>query len=235
MTSPPERASPSIVVVDDAPANLMLLANILEEAGYQVRVASSALRALALVRRQPPDLILLDVNLPDRNGYDVCLELKGDSVLKEVPVIFLSADDSPAAREKALEAGGAEYLVKPFEAADVLTRITSQLLQASSRREVVRLEAEVGLWRSRAESLHAALCGTLPGTVLDGRFRIEDRLQSPGEGARFRAFRVDTGEEVTLEIPLVAAPTRTDPSAPDENSGEREVSSTGLVYVTRKL
>lgn len=145
-----DTAPASIVVVDDAPANLILLANILEEAGYEVRVANSGQRALTLIERQPPDLVLLDVNLPDQDGYEVCRELKTKEALRKIPVIFLSADDDPAAKARALAAGGDEYLVKPFDATEVLARIAIQLRLARALADNDRLRAEVAEWKSRA-------------------------------------------------------------------------------------
>ena len=147
---PSETAPASIVIVDDAPANLILLANILEEAGYEVRVANSGQRALTLIERQPPDLVLLDVNLPDQNGYEVCRELRMREALRRVPVIFLSADDDPAAKARALEAGGDEYLVKPFDATEVLARIALQLRLARALLANEQLRAEVAEWKRRA-------------------------------------------------------------------------------------
>lgn len=140
----------SIVVVDDAPANLILLANILEEAGYEVRVANCGQRALALVMRQPPDLVLLDVNLPDQDGYEVCREMKLNAALRSVPVIFLSADDHPAAKARAFDAGGVEYLLKPFDAFEVLARIAFQLRLARALADNEKLRAELEEWKRRA-------------------------------------------------------------------------------------
>jgi len=237
MTPSAETLSASIVVVDDAPANLMLIANILEDAGYQVRVASSAQRALSLVRRQPPDLILLDVNLPDQDGYHVCRELKADATLKSVPVIFLSADDSADAKARAREAGGAEYLVKPFEAADVLARISGQLQSARSAREIARLQTEVSLWRSRALTLFAvSLDGLTPGTIFDRDFRIEGRISADAhaETARFRATRLANGDTVTIEVRLPDAVPDSGPPVDASVGSERRISETGVPYVVRQ-
>src|SRR5207245_10998681 len=81
----------SILVVDDAPANLQVLAGMLKDRGYKVRPVPSGNLALRAARRDPPDLILLDINMPEMNGYEVCEHLKADDRLKAIPVIFISA------------------------------------------------------------------------------------------------------------------------------------------------
>jgi DNA-binding response OmpR family regulator len=189
-----------IVVVDDAPANLILLANILEEAGYEVRVANSALRALTLIFRQPPDLVILDVNLPDKSGYEVCAELKAKPELKNIPVLFLSADDSPAAEARALEAGGAQYLLKPFEAKDVLKAIALELRLSRALRDKEASDQERNRWRRQAETTFEALCAALPGTVLSGGYRVRERIETEPSASRFRGARIDTGDSVVIEI-----------------------------------
>ena len=94
---PPHKAerlsepSPSILVVDDTPANLQVLTGMLKERGYKVRPVPSGKLALLAARRDPPDLILLDINMPEMNGYEVCQQLKTDDRLRGIPVIFISA------------------------------------------------------------------------------------------------------------------------------------------------
>jgi len=128
-----------VVVIDDTQANLILLANLLQEAGHEVRVANSAQRGLTLIEKQPPDLVLLDVNLPDRDGFDVCEDLKRNPALRHVPVLFLSAHDDAISRNRGFAAGGSEYLVKPFEAAEILARVDHYLALARLQRENARL------------------------------------------------------------------------------------------------
>src|SRR5213595_3576220 len=81
----------SILVVDDTPANLQVLAGMLKDRGYKVRPVPSGKLALLAAERDPPDLILLDINMPEMNGYEVCAHLKADEKLKGIPVIFISA------------------------------------------------------------------------------------------------------------------------------------------------
>lgn len=121
------RVRGDLLVVDDTPANLRLLAQVLQEAGYRVRAVTTAARALAAARRAPPDLVLLDLRLPDADGVAVCAALKGDQQTAHVPVIFISAFDDLAAKVNAFAAGGVDYVVKPINAEEVLARVATHL------------------------------------------------------------------------------------------------------------
>src|SRR5580658_4738030 len=105
----------SILVVDDTPANLQVLAGMLKDRGYKVRPVPSGRMALEAARRHPPDLILLDINMPEMNGYAVCEQLKADDRLRGVPVIFISALTEPLDKVKAFATGGLDYITKPFQ------------------------------------------------------------------------------------------------------------------------
>lgn len=128
-----------ILVVDDTPANLRLLTEILTKEGYRVRPASSGRLALKAVAAVSPDLILLDVTMPDMNGYEVCRELKANEASRLIPVIFISALNDTTDKIKGFEAGGVDYITKPFQAAEVLARIETHL---SLRRMQKRIEAQ---------------------------------------------------------------------------------------------
>ncbi|WP_199249315.1 sensor histidine kinase [[Phormidium] sp. ETS-05] len=125
----------NILVVDDTPDNVRLLAAILTELGYEVRKALNGPRAIAAVQAALPDLILLDITMPEMNGYQVCQQLKADAKTRDIPVIFISALDDVIDKQKAFDVGGADYIVKPFQGAEVILRIENQLklrsLQAS--------------------------------------------------------------------------------------------------------
>src|SRR5688572_31884825 len=102
----------SILVVDDTAANLQLLAGMLKDRGYKVRPAPSGKLALLAALRDPPDLILLDINMPELNGYEVCGQLKADDKLKGIPVIFISALTEQLDKVKAFAMGGVDYITK---------------------------------------------------------------------------------------------------------------------------
>src|SRR4051795_6082914 len=104
----------SILVVDDTPANLQVLAGMLKDRGYKVRPVPGGKLALLAARREPPDLILLDINMPEMNGYEVCEHLKSDESLKGIPVIFISALTDQLDKVKAFATGGGDYITTPF-------------------------------------------------------------------------------------------------------------------------
>ncbi|WP_449418217.1 adenylate/guanylate cyclase domain-containing protein [Phormidium nigroviride] len=118
----------SILVVDDTPDNVRLLSTILTEEGYQVRKALNGQRALTTIQEFPPALILLDVMMPDMNGYEVCKKLKDSPQTSSIPVIFLSALDHVLDKVKAFEVGGVDYITKPFQDREVLVRVANQLM-----------------------------------------------------------------------------------------------------------
>ena len=116
-----------ILIVDDQPDNLRLLSQILIEQGYEVRKAINGSTALMGVKTVVPDLILLDINMPGLNGYQVCEQLKSDRAYKQIPIIFLSASQDVTNKVKAFEVGGVDYITKPFQMAEVLARVEMQI------------------------------------------------------------------------------------------------------------
>ncbi len=128
MSPPPgHSAKADILIVDDLPDNLRLLSSMLETHGYRVRKAISGRLALSAARLAAPDLILLDACMPDLDGYEVCRNLKDDPQTRHIPVIFISALDRPTDKVHAFEAGGVDYITKPFQVQEILSRIESQL------------------------------------------------------------------------------------------------------------
>ena len=125
-----------ILIVDDTPANLDLLTEILKSNGYKVRPVTSGRLALQAARSVPPDLILLDILMPDMNGYDVCKKLGDDEALADIPVIFLSALTETEDKVRGLRGGGNDYITKPFQAEEVLARIDVHLKLRRQQKEL---------------------------------------------------------------------------------------------------
>jgi putative two-component system response regulator len=124
MTATPTR--PTLLLVDDAPANIDVLRAALEDQ-YRLRVAVDGPRALELAQAEPPDLILLDVMMPDMDGFEVCRRLKRDDRTRRVPVIFVTALLGPDEEKRGFEAGAADYLIKPISPAVVRARVRTYL------------------------------------------------------------------------------------------------------------
>ena len=137
----------TLFIVDDTPDNLRLLANLLSGRGYSIRKALNAAVALKSIQQSPPDLILLDINLPEMSGYDLCKQLKADPLTAEIPIIFISALDNVQDKIKAFQVGGADYVAKPYQMEEVFARIEHQLLLQAQKRQ---LKAEIRE-RERAE------------------------------------------------------------------------------------
>jgi putative two-component system response regulator len=153
----------SIMVVDDQPANLKFLQTMLGQQGYEVRLFPEGRLALAGAVRQPPDLILLDVNMPEMNGFEVCDQLRTHPHLVHVPVIFLSASDGIEDKVRAFRSGAADYITKPFQFDEIHSRVETHLevyrLQQAQQRHADHLEELIrartrDVEESRFEVLH---------------------------------------------------------------------------------
>ena len=135
------------MIVDDTPANLDLLRSMLAAPGYRVTVFPSGVSALAAATLRPPDLILLDILMPEMDGYETCRRLKESEALREIPVMFISALSETLDKVKAFSMGGVDYLTKPFQEEEVLARVRTHLqirdLQKSLKMQNEYLEQRV--------------------------------------------------------------------------------------------
>ncbi len=137
---PPDDIGPArILVVDDQPANVQIVGAVLGRLGHEIIPASDGATALKRVALRPPDLILLDLMMPGMNGCDVCLQLKANPEWKEIPVIFLSAADDKDLIVRALDSGGVDYITKPFNQAELISRVRTQLALKTARDRLKQL------------------------------------------------------------------------------------------------
>lgn len=132
-----------ILIVDDLPDNLRVLSAALSGQGYQIRCAKSGAIALMALQTTSPDLILLDIKMPDMDGYEVCQRLKDSVATRNIPVIFLSALDDAFDKVKAFNMGGADYITKPFQVEEVIIRVKHQLVLKDAESEIWQLNAEL--------------------------------------------------------------------------------------------
>ena len=151
MTEDQERAT--IMVVDDTPANLKLLEQMLHSQGHRVRAFPRGAMALSAAARNPPDIILLDINMPEMGGFEVCERLKADENLRDIPVIFISALTETSDKVKAFRVGGVDYVTKPFQFEEVHARLQAHLEIRRQRRELQTLYDKL----REVESLRDAL------------------------------------------------------------------------------
>ena len=126
----------NILVVDDTPQNLHLLVDILTKYNYKVRPVPNGKLALSAAEINPPDLILLDIMMPDLDGYQVCKALKSNPKTKDIPVIFISAINESVDKVKAFSLGGADYITKPFQMHEVLIRVKHQLSLVNLKKQL---------------------------------------------------------------------------------------------------
>jgi sigma-B regulation protein RsbU (phosphoserine phosphatase) len=131
-----DAAKGNILIVDDTPANLRLLSQMLSEQGYRVRPVPDGPLALAAARAEAPDLVLLDVRMPEMDGYEVCEHLKADAQTRDIPVIFISALDATHDKVRAFTAGGVDYVTKPFQLEEVLARVETHLALRELQRQL---------------------------------------------------------------------------------------------------
>jgi CheY-like chemotaxis protein len=128
MTKPATHSpAPDIVVIDDNPTNLQVLMQLLSQSGYKVRPAMSGQLALTAIQAKLPNLILLDIMMPDMDGYEVCRRLKADERAQDIPVIFISAIYETIDKVTAFTVGGVDYITKPFQPEEVLARVKTHL------------------------------------------------------------------------------------------------------------
>ena len=127
-----------ILIVDDAPENLDILGRFLNREGYKTRPVRDGASALQAAESSPPDLILLDIRMPGMEGYEVCRRLKENAKLREIPVLFLSALDEAMDKVKAFQIGGVDYVTKPFQFEEVLSRVETHLKIRSLQVELER-------------------------------------------------------------------------------------------------
>src|SRR4030095_8390913 len=170
----PKSGAASILVVDDTPANLQVLAGMLKDRGYKVRPVPGGKLALLAARRDPPDLILLDINMPEMNGYEVCNYLKADDKLQGIPVIFISALTEQLDKVKAFAIGGVDYVTKPFQMEELHARVETHL-------KLRRLQKELERTNTRLEKVNGRMSRDLRAAAkIQETFLPQSRPLVPG-------------------------------------------------------
>jgi len=146
-----------ILIVDDHLENLQLLFSMLTDYGYEVRRVINGKQALTAVQSEPPDIILLDILMPDMDGYEVCKQLKSRENTAEIPVIFLTALDDELDKVKAFDIGGIDYITKPFHIKEVVARIENQLTIQRQRLAIAEQNHQLKQQNIRLEQLNCEL------------------------------------------------------------------------------
>jgi two-component system, sensor histidine kinase and response regulator len=205
----------SILIVDDTIYNIQLLSLMLMRQGYEVQKATSGLEALDKVNQQLPDIILLDIRMPDINGYEVCTRLKANPATKDVPIIFISSIEEPSEKVEAFSVGGVDYISKPFQLIEVLARIETHLRLCSLQKklqeqnEQLQLSADV-LSRSLSQERELSQMKTDFISIVSHEFRTPlTTIQSASELLEYYEWskeeQVDQLHQIQSEVKHMTA------------------------------
>ncbi|MBD2485240.1 hybrid sensor histidine kinase/response regulator [Planktothrix sp. FACHB-1365] len=186
----------NILIVDDVPDNLRVLSQVLLQQGYRVRKATNGQFALNSAQLMPPDLILLDVMMPELDGYEACRFLKADERTRDIPIIFITARDDIESKLMGFEVGGLDYITKPFDVQEVVVRVATQL-------KVSRLQKELQLQKEQLEQKNQQL----EQEICD-RITAQTELQNLNQGLetkveqRTQELRLRNQELISLQKKL---------------------------------
>jgi signal transduction histidine kinase len=180
----PSCAGSRILIVDDAPTNIQVLSSTLQEKGYLINVATNGQKALDILARIRPDLILLDVVMPDVDGFETCRRIKAAPDWRDIPIIFLTARSGTDDIVHGFELGAVDYVAKPFHVHELLARVHTHLAMDRLRRDnerLVREEAESARHRSVAQMVAGVAheINTPLGIINTAADLITQRLSSP--------------------------------------------------------
>lgn len=181
----------NILLIDDLPENLQLLSDLLTQLGYTIRSVTSGRMALKTLRVKQPDVIFLDIKMPEMDGYQVCEAIKSDEILQDIPIIFISALDDAFDKVRAFQCGGVDYITKPFQIEEVVARLEHQL---TIQRQKIALQEEIKKRKEAEEVLYQsrALLSSVLNTALDGIAAMQAvRTPDTGEIADFRCLVVN--------------------------------------------
>ena len=223
----------SVLIVDDVPENLKRLAELLGRRGYKVRPAQSGEMALKSAVAAPPDIILLDVRMPGMDGFEVCRRLKSDPLLRDIPVIFVSALDETVDKVNGFTVGGVDYVTKPFQQDEVLARVKTHLelrrLQLSLERRSIEL----------SQSVEQLLAEARERTRAEDALRrehetLQQLLRSSDHERRLIAYEIHDG--LAQQLAAATMYFETYESIRERNSAEaKEAYAAGIAVLHRSL
>ncbi|MEN9204281.1 MAG: response regulator [Thermostichales cyanobacterium BF4_bins_65] len=194
----------NVLLVDDTPDNLRLLSSILSDQGYKVRSVIRGSMALTAVQASPPELILLDITMPEMSGYEVCQRLKQDPKTADIPVIFISALDDVLDKVKAFRVGGVDYISKPFQLEEVLARVETHITLSRQRQALQRQKQEIESLGQLKDHLLSTVSHDLksPLTVILGLTKLLQATLELGDLAQQREMlaRIQASGEKMLNL-----------------------------------
>ncbi len=143
----------AILIVDDVPANIQFLGKLLKGEGYKIAPASNGRKALEMIPKMRPDLVLMDVMMPEMDGFEACSRMKASAEMKDIPVIFLSARSESEDVVRGFKLGAVDYIQKPFNAEELIVRVRNHLELVRSRRLIIHYMDEMGRQNALLEEL----------------------------------------------------------------------------------
>jgi adenylate cyclase len=180
-----------ILIIDDAPANIQTLSTILKERGYQINIATNGRQGLEVLERIRPDLILLDIMMPEMDGFETCRRIKASTAWREIPIIFLTAKTDTADIVRGFELGAVDYVAKPFNAHELLARVNTHLTLDYLHRENERLllnvlpasianklKQQVGIIAERFDDVSVLFADIVGFTPLSARLSPTELIES---------------------------------------------------------
>jgi DNA-binding response OmpR family regulator/anti-anti-sigma regulatory factor len=189
----------TLIIADDDPSCLEVLYHVLAGAGFEVSIASDGETMLEAVRRERPDLVLLDAVMPDMDGFEACRQLKADPTLCDVPVIFMTAHDDSAFRLRTFQVGGVDFIGKPFEEAELLSRVRTHLsmrrLAKTLTEHNARLREEIAQ-RAQAEVVRELLMTALREAKERLERELAERVRADRELERLMRELLQRTEEL---------------------------------------
>ncbi len=172
-----------VLIVDDMPENCKLLGNLLKEHGYNPAVAQNGQRALDFVKNKKPDLILLDVMMPELDGFEVCKRLKQDVSTKDIPIIFLTAKVEKNDVIQGLELGAVDYVEKPFNEMELITRVNTHLALKITRDKLHETVEALEEANATKDKFFSIISHDL-GNIFSGLIGLSDLLSNPKQGEK---------------------------------------------------
>jgi adenylate cyclase len=180
-----------ILIIDDAPANIQTLSTILKERGYNINIATNGRQGLEVLERIQPDLILLDIMMPEMDGFETCRRIKASTAWREIPIIFLTAKTDTADIVRGFELGAVDYVAKPFNAHELLARVNTHLTLDYLHRENERLllnvlpasianklKQQVGIIAERFDDVSVLFADIVGFTPLSARLSPTELIKS---------------------------------------------------------
>lgn len=155
----------SVLIVDDIPKNLQLLAKLLDEEGYNIAAVNKGTQVILSAKKFRPDLILLDVMMPDKNGFEVCRELKKEPDLKSIPVVFLTGKAEQKDIVEGLRIGGADYVTKPFNSEELLARVETHVLLKRSKDKILEQNEHLLSLNKTKDKIYSVIGHDLRGPI----------------------------------------------------------------------